>query len=225
MFPNRSEAGERLLRRLPPVDPAAAVVLALPRGGVPVAAPIARGLGAPLDLVLVRKVGAPRQPELAVGAVTDGGAMRVTINEAVASLLGLDEEAVRALARRELPELERRRARYLGGRAPLPLEGRTAILVDDGVATGATARAALRLVRQQAPARVILAVPVAPPDALDALAGEADAVVWLEAPDPFVAVGAHYRDFAQVSDDEVAAILRAAREAPPGRPIAGRPGA
>lgn len=220
MFSNRSEAGERLLRRLPPVDPADAVVLALPRGGVPVAAPIARGLGAPLDLVLVRKVGAPRQPELAVGAVTDGGAMRVTVNEAVASLLGLDEEAVRALARRELPELERRRARYLGGRLPLPLEGRTAILVDDGIATGATARAALRLVRQQAPARVILAVPVAPPDALDALAGEADAVVWLEAPDPFVAVGAHYRDFAQVGDDEVAAILRAAE---PGRPADRRP--
>lgn len=207
MFADRADAARNLLEHLPKVDPAASVVLALPRGGVPVAAPIARSLGAPLDLVLVRKVGAPAQPEIAVGAISDSGGMQLVINHRAASAFGLNEGTVRSLAEAELPELARRREVYMRGRAPLPLKGKNAILVDDGIATGATVGAALRLIRQEEPARIILAVPVAPPDVLSELSKDADAIVCPERPEPFYAVGAHYQRSDQVSDDEVLACI------------------
>lgn len=207
MFDDRKDAARRLMAALPDLDGADTVVLALPRGGVPVAEPIARRLDAPLDLVLVRKVGAPGHEEYAVGAVTDAGGLHVTVNPEAARVFGLDEAGVRRLAERELPELRRRRERYMAGRAPEPLAGRTVLLVDDGIATGSTVRAALRTIRQAGPERVILAVPVAPRDVVESLRDEADEVICLEMPEPFRAVGAHYRRFDQVDDSEVLALL------------------
>lgn len=210
MFLDRAEAGRRLadalLKRADP-DP---VVLALPRGGVPVAAEVARVLKAPLDLVMVRKIGVPHQPELAVGAVVNGDRPEIVVNDDVARFTGLTRAEVEAMAVPQLDEIRRRRALYLAGRAAVPLAGRTAIVVDDGVATGATMRAALRAVRRQGPALVVLAVPVASKEALAGLGEEADAVVCLEVPDPFFAVGVHYSHFGQTGDDEVVALLRAA---------------
>ena len=215
MFRDRHEAGRLLAERirrylehegdLPPP-----VVLALPRGGVPVGFEIARALGAPLDVVLVRKIGLPHHPELAAGAVVDGPEPVVVWNEEVLGSSGVSEAALEAVRRRELAEIERRRAHYLAGREPPPVEGRSVILVDDGVATGATMLAAIRGIRRRDPARVIVAVPVAPPDTLDRLAREADEVICLECPAWFWAVGAHYRDFRQLSDEEVVALLREA---------------
>ncbi|SFI53086.1 phosphoribosyltransferase [Albimonas pacifica] len=213
IFADRAQAGARLLARLPRLDPERTVVLALPRGGVPVAAVIAEGLGAPLDVVLVRKIGLPGHAELAVGAVCDGPAPQLVVNEAIARSAGLDRAAVEALAHDPLVEIERRRLIYRAGRPALPLAGRSVVLVDDGVATGATMHAALKAVRAAAPARVILAVPVAAPDALEALAPEVDEAVCLTAPEDFRAVGMHYDDFTQVSDRVVTALL--ARFAPP----------
>lgn len=207
-FKNRREAGRQLLARLPEVEKDNSVVIALPRGGVPVADEIAEGLGIPLDVILVRKVGAPMQPELAVAAVTDGEGMQVTVNEDIRAELGLTHADVEELARKQLPEIERRREAYYGGRKPTPLAGKTVIVVDDGVATGATANSALRLIRKQKPARLILALPVAPADTIRRLEQHADEVVCLSTPAPFFAVGAHYVDFSQVEDEEVIEILR-----------------
>lgn len=210
MFADRADAARRLLDRLPPL-PADTVVIALPRGGLPLADVIATALNLPMDIALVRKVGMPGQPEFAAGAVTDAGGVAVTVNpEALAA--GLSEDQVRAMARDELGELRRRRETYLGGRAPLPIKGKTVLVVDDGIATGATMRAALRLLRAGGAARLVLAVPVAPPDTLAALARDADEVICLETPSPFYSVGMHYRVFGQVDDDEAIAILR--RHAP-----------
>ena len=183
------------------------MVFALPRGGVPVAAPIAEMLGAPLDLVLARKIGAPFQPELAMGAVANGGSHVVVRNEDVIAMAGVDEAQFDAACRRELEEIERRRRRYLGTRRPSEVEGRVAIVVDDGVATGATMRAALRAIRARRPATLVLAVPVAPPDTLDALKAEVDETVCLEVHAAFGAIGYFYADFHQLDDDEVIAIL------------------
>lgn len=204
---NRAAAGRALAARLLDRRDAGAVVLALPRGGVPVAAEIASALGAPLDLVFVRKIGAPGEPELAIGAVVDGGHPETVVNEDVLAGVGAPPGYFESERDRQLAEIGRRRAAYLRGRAPVPLAGRTAIVVDDGIATGATVAAALRSVRAAKPARVILAVPVAAPDALDRLRAEADEIVCLSAPALFGGVGSHYRDFAQVSDDEVIALL------------------
>ena len=209
-FRDRSDAGRRLAERLGRVDTDNAVVIALPRGGVPVGAIVAEELGLPLDVILVRKVGAPLQPELAVGAVTDGDEMRLTVNKDIQEGLGLSDEAIEDLAKRQLPEIERRRETYYKGRAPTPLSGKTVIVVDDGVATGATVNSALRLIRAQKPARLILALPVAPADTISRLEEHADEVVCLQSPSPFHAVGAHYADFSQVSDDEVIALLETA---------------
>jgi predicted phosphoribosyltransferase len=183
----------------------------LPRGGVPVAAEIARALDAPLDLVIVRKIGVPFQPELAMGAVVDGETPIVVRNEDVINLSGVGESEFQAVCRDELAEIERRRRRYLGGRQPVVIAGRTAIVVDDGIATGATVRAALRATRLRKPRQLVLATPVAPADTIRELRSEADEVVCLEEHEFFGSIGAYYADFRQVGDDEVIALLAASK--------------
>lgn len=207
MFADRIDAGRRLAAALAAYRSRHPVVLALPRGGVPVAAEIAHALAAPLDLLLVRKIGLPWQPELAIGAVVDGAEPQVVRNEAVIRRSGVGEEAFQRVCRDELAEIERRRARYLGGRQPVPVAGRVAIVVDDGIATGATMKAALRALRRRHPAELVLAVPVAPADVLEELRVEVDTLVCLATPEPFGAIGHFYRDFAQLSDAEVIATL------------------
>jgi putative phosphoribosyl transferase len=207
MLKDRTQAGTQLaaeLLRFKERDP---VVLALPRGGVPVGFEVAKALEAPLDLILVRKIGAPFQPELAVAAVVDGEKMELVINEDVLEALALSEDDVREQAKREVGEIERRRRLYLGGRERVRVRGRTALVVDDGIATGATMRAALRAVRRREPSHLVLAVPVAPPETVDLLRREVDEVVCLAMPSPFGAIGNFYVDFRQVSDDEVRDLL------------------
>lgn len=213
MFENRREAGERLAKALLSLKSRSPVVLALPRGGVPIAVEVARALAAPIDLLLVRKIGAPGHRELAVGAVVDGERMDFVVNEDVLEMLGLSVEYVKAQAAQEVEEIERRRRLYLTGREHVEVRDRTVIVVDDGIATGATIRAALRGIRRRGPAHLVLAVPVAPPDTIASLRHEVDEIVCLETPEPFGAIGYFYRDFRQVSDDEVRELLdRAAAE-------------
>jgi len=207
-FRNRSEAGVKLAQLLLAYKDQQPAVLALPRGGVPVAAEVARALGAPLDLILVRKIGVPFQPELAMGAVVDGADPIVVRNEDVIRLSGVSGDEFKAVCERELAEIERRRQRYLGDRARVEVAGRTAIVIDDGVATGATTRAALRATRARNPKKLVLAVPVAPTDSLAELRQEADDVVCVENHDMFGAIGLYYRDFRQIADEEVIEILR-----------------
>jgi putative phosphoribosyl transferase len=204
-FADRADAGRRLGDRLAAVlgEPGAgAMVLGLPRGGVVVAAEVARRLGAPLDAFVVRKLGVPGQPELAMGAIATGGV--VVRNEAVIEGRRLTPDQVAAVVAAEKAELARRERAYRGDRPPPDLRDRLVVVVDDGLATGATARAALRAVRAQDPARLVLAVPVAP---RDADAGEADELVALARPWPFGAVGRHYRDFSPTTDEQVRALL------------------
>jgi putative phosphoribosyl transferase len=207
VFIDRSDAGRRLAQALLSYRDRKPVVLALPRGGVPVAAEVAAALHAPLDLLLVRKIGVPSQPELAMGAVVDGGSPIVVRNEDVIRLAGVTEAEFSAIRDRELAEIERRRKLYLGSRSPAGVSGRTAIVVDDGVATGATTRAALRMLRFRGPARLVLAVPVAATDTLAALQEECDEVVCLEDHMSFGAIGFYYADFRQLSDREVTDIM------------------
>ncbi len=206
-FTDRAEAGRKLAAALAAYKTERPVVLALPRGGVPVAAEIAAALAAPLDLVLVRKIGVPSQPELAIGAVVDGAEPLVVRNESVIGLTGVSEAEFAAVRDRELNEIERRRKRYLGGRPRPELKDRTVIVVDDGVATGATTRAALRAVRRRQPRKLVLAVPVAPTSTLNELRDEADTIVCLEDYEDFGAIGLFYSDFSQVADTEVIATL------------------
>lgn len=213
MFQDRREAGKRLAAALSHLRAEDVLVLALPRGGVPVAYEVAQALGAPLDLVMVRKIGAPDQPELAVAAVVDGESPEIVENQELLDTLGLDRSWVERAAERELREIARRREHYLEGRPPLEVAGRTVVLVDDGIATGASFRAALRATRRREPARLVLAVPVAPPDTLDALRAEADEAVCLETPRAFGAVGAFYEDFHQTSDQEVVELMARAAAA------------
>jgi len=204
-FENRREAGRRLagqLDTLPADDP---VVLGLPRGGVPVAAEVARVLGAPLDVILVRKLGVPSQPELAMGALGEDG-VRVLDRDLVARA-GVSERALARVERRERLELERRVHRYRGDRRPVPIEGRTAIIVDDGLATGASARAAIAVAKAHGARRVIVAVPVAPPETVAALRREADDVISVETPSSLLSIGQWYEDFRQTTDEEVVAAL------------------
>ncbi len=204
-FRDRADAGRRLgdalkARRLPKP-----VVFALPRGGVPVAAEVCAALTAPLDLIIARKIGVPIQPELAMGAVAEGG--EPVRNEDVIALVGVTDAEFAVVCARERREIERRRRRYLGDRAPVEVAGRTGIVVDDGIATGATMRAALMAIRGRQPRQVVLAVPVAPSLTLEALRAHADEIVCLEDYEPFGAIGMFYRDFTQVTDEEVVALL------------------
>ena len=205
MFADRTEAGERLANRLAAMHLADPVVYALPRGGVPVALPVARALGAPLDLLLVRKIGAPGQPELAAGAVVEGA--DPVWNTEILAAFDTSPEALSGEVEARRAEIATRRAAWLGSRPPAPIANRTAVLVDDGIATGATVRAGLLALRDRGAARVVLAVPVAPRDVATALIPLVDDLVCLATPAPFVAVGAHYRDFAQVPDERVSAML------------------
>ncbi|WP_372893289.1 phosphoribosyltransferase [Rhodosalinus sp.] len=207
MFEDRKEAGETLAERIAAQHPERPVVLALPRGGVPIAATVAERLGAPLDLLLVRKLGLPGHSELAAGALVEGDPPQAVYNPEVLTMAGLDERDFEVQIAEKTQEIAERRARWLAGRAPVDLSGRTAIVVDDGIATGATVRAALRGLHARAPAAVWLAVPVAPPDTLERLAHAADEVICLDRPRDFQAVGLHYRHFPQVSSDDVAEIL------------------
>lgn len=211
-FEDRTEAGEALATRLAEMSLTDPVILALPRGGLPVALPIARALGAPLDLLMVRKIGMPGHSELAAGAVVDGDAPQTVFNETLLKQTGLSESDFDQVVRDKLAEIDARRARYLSGRAPIPVEGRSAIVVDDGIATGATMRAAIRGLRRRIPLEIILAVPVAPDDSIADFRELVDRTICLECPRPFYAVGAHYRRFDQVSDDQVVAMMAEANQ-------------
>lgn len=217
LFENRHRAGLALAQALKALHLEHPVVLAVARGGLPVALPVAQALGAPLDLLLVRKIGVPWQPELAAAAITDGPTPHLTLDETVMRECHIDPAYIEAQARIELKEIERRRRTYLGEQAPAPVAGRCAIVVDDGLATGTTMRAALRAVRQRHPARLVMAVPVAARDSLQALRSDVDQVVCLAQPEPFDAVGLHYQSFDQVSDAEVIALMHQAQT--PHRPI------
>ena len=206
-FIDRTDAGQRLAKALARYKAQRPVVLALPRGGVPVAAEVATALDAPLDLILVRKIGVPFQPELAMGAVVDGVKPVIVRNEEVIQLSGVSEADFNAIRDEQLAEIERRRKLYLGDRPHPNVSGRTVIVVDDGIATGATTRAALHAIRMRKPSKLVLAVPVAPTDTLKELRDEADDIVCLEDYEEFGAIGLFYSDFRQVSDTEVIAIL------------------
>ena len=213
-FIDRSDAGRKLAKALAAYKDEKPVILALPRGGVPVGAEVAAALGAPLDLILVRKIGVPMQPELAMGAVVNGGRPVIVRNEDVIALEGVSEAEFKAICDRELAEIHRRRQRYLGDRPRVEVAGRVAIVVDDGIATGATTRAALRATRARNPRQLVLAVPVAPTDTLAAMRQDVDDVVCLEDHRRFMAIGQFYEDFSQVPDRQViAALARFARAA------------
>ncbi len=207
-FKDRSDAGRKLAKALAGYKERQPVILALPRGGVPVAAEVCTALKAPLDLVLVRKIGVPFQPELAMGAVVDGGTPIIVRNEDVIQAVNIDEAEFNAVCNTELSEIERRRQRYLGTRDRVEIAGHTAIVIDDGIATGATMRAALHAVRLRSPQKLVLAVPVAPTSTLIELQTDADAIVCLEDYEIFGAIGVYYANFRQVSDQEVIDILK-----------------
>jgi len=206
-FIDRQDAGQQLAKALAAYKDQKPVVLALPRGGVPVAAEIATALDAPLDLILVRKIGVPYHEELAMGAVVDGARPVTVRNDDVIALTGVSERAFAAVRDRELAEIDRRRQRYLGGRPHPELAGHSIIVVDDGIATGATTRAALQAMRQHNPKKLVLAVPVAPTETLHKLREEADDIVCLEDYADFGAIGYFYSDFRQVPDERVIEIL------------------
>lgn len=212
-FNNREEAGEQLADALQRFRKADTVVIALPRGGVEVALPVARRLKAPMTLLLVRKLGLPGQPELAMGAIVDGEKPITVRNDNVIDFSGVDPAAFEAAAARELAEIHRRNKLYFSGRDPIPIEGRVAIVVDDGIATGATVRAAIKGLKARKPARIVLAVPVASEDALDMLRGDVDEVVVLEGLSALGAIGFSYRDFPQLTDADVIAALNEAEAA------------
>jgi putative phosphoribosyl transferase len=211
VFRDRTEAGQRLaghLGRLGHLAGQQVVVLGLPRGGVPVAFEVAKALGAPLDVIVVRKLGVPSQPELAMGAIGEDGAR--VLDDEVLRLTRVSAEELAAVEDRERAELDRRARRFRGARPRLDLTGRTALIVDDGIATGSSARAACQVARAHGAARIVLAAPVAPPDARRRFAGVADELIVCETPEVFYGVGQFYRDFSQTTDEEVVDLLAAA---------------
>lgn len=210
-FHDRTDAGRRLAQQCLKYREIGVLVLALPRGGVPVASEVARALDAELDLVMVRKIGAPGYPEFGIGAVVDGHEHQVVLNDEVVSTLNVSQTYIDQVVALELEKIELRRERYCAGRAAIPLNGRTVILVDDGVATGGTLRAAIKGVRKAGVAQVIVAVPVAPAEVCRTIAPLVDDLIVLFAPIDFVAVGAYYDDFTQVEDDEVVLLMESAR--------------
>lgn len=209
-FRNRREAGQHLAQAVLHLKDANPVVLALPRGGVPVGFEVAQALGAEFDILLVRKIGAPGHEELGIGAIVDGANPQIVLNDEIVRMTGATPAYIDAEAARQLAELERRRKAYRGGANPAELKGRTVIVVDDGIATGGTVKAALQGLRLASPARLVLAVPVAPAESLAALRTLCDELICLMSPSPFYAVGAHYLDFSQTSDEEVIQLLEAA---------------
>ena len=216
-FRDRRDAGRQLARALTAyAGRPGVVILALPRGGVPVASEVARALAAPLDIVVVRKLGVPGCEELAFGALATGG-VRV-LNEEVVHHLGISPQVIAAVTAAERNELQRRRLAYRGQRRPLPVRGRIVLLIDDGMATGASLRAALAVLRRARPARIVVAVPVAAAEACAALRAEVDEVICAWTPEPFHAVGHWYEDFAPTSDGEVRDLL--GRSARPKRAVA-----
>ena len=207
MFSDREAAGRKLADLLAKRDFDRPIVLALPRGGVPVASEIARRLKCPLDVLIVRKIGVPRQPELAAAAVVDGHHPEIIRNEGVIEATGLTERELERLASEQLAEIARRRRTYVGDRLPPPLKGRTVILVDDGIATGASMKAGISSLRRQEAKKIVVAVPLAPKQTVRDLEAIADEVICLDTPVPFLAIGPHYADFHQLSDREVIEIL------------------
>ncbi len=207
MFQNRSDAGSQLASHLTHLVDERPIVLGLPRGGVVVAAEIASALSAPLDVLIVRKLGAPGRPELAIGAVTDTGTPQHVLNQDIIQSLGVDETYIQQQVKDQLAEVHHRQQIYRRGRSGIDTTDRTVIVVDDGIATGATMRAALTALKLSALKHLVLAVPVASPHALDTLQSSVDELVCLHSPIHFFAVGAFYSDFSQTSDDEVIMLL------------------
>jgi putative phosphoribosyl transferase len=210
-FPSREHAGRELALRLKSMAIEDPVVLALPRGGVPIAAEVARVLHAPLDLLLVRKIGVPAMPELAAAAIVDGEKPELVLNQGVMETAGLSAADIHSLAQGQLAEIERRRRLYRPDRKPVSVQDKTAIVIDDGVATGTTAKAALQALRRRGPKAIILAVPVGSSDALADLGACADEVVCLQRPEGFYAIGQFYSDFHQLTDEEVIDALGSGR--------------
>jgi len=211
MFRDRQDAGEKLGTSLGPLQLQDPIVLALPRGGVPVGAEVAKILKAPLDLVIVRKVGAPGNPELAVAAIVDGDPPDVVLNREIVEAYALGNSALRVLIARERPELERRRSVYRGKGLPLSVAGKTVVIVDDGAATGTTMKVAIRALKRRSPRKIVVALPVAPPEVVDELAQEADLTICLNQPARFRALSYYYGNFPQLSDSEVLDVMASAR--------------
>ena len=223
MFRDRSDAGRQLAAKLMRFKAAHPVVLALPRGGVPVGYEIAKMLEAPLDIVLVRKLGAPGFEELAIGAIAEGTPIEKFIEADTVAQLNVPQDYLDRAIEHQTREIERRRTVYRSGRHPIDVHGRTAIVVDDGIATGATMRAALRSVRRGKPARLVMAVPVAAPSTLESLQAEADELVCLATPDPFDAISLFYAEFHQLRDEEVTDLLKRATSGRPSKDDGKRP--
>ena len=222
IFRDRTDAGAQLAERLGAYRGQDVLVLGIPRGGVPVAAEVARKLGAELDIVVARKLGAPLQPELAIGAVAANGGRY--LNDALADEVGVTREYLEAVTAKEMAEGRRREMRFRGKRAAPEIEGRTVIVVDDGLATGATMRAAVRSLRKHMPRRLIVAIPVGPRDTCAALRAEADEVVAVQEPEPFLAVGLYYEDFRPTEEEEIELLLRGTERTEQSRTLRQAPG-
>jgi len=209
-FKDREDAAEKLAKQLLDYRNKSPVVLAIPRGGVVVAYEVAKELNAPLDLIIPRKIGAPSDPELAIGAVTEDGT--TIINQQLVTILGVSTEYVELEKKRQIQEIKRRVSLYRGDAVPQSLEGKTVIIVDDGIATGFTMKAAIHSVRKQKPSSIVVAVPVGPPDTVEEMKKEVDKVICLITHEPFFAIGQFYSDFGQVSDEKVIQLMKLSRK-------------